>query len=91
MKSVMSRLHDSTYTMPIYAALVMPILLFGVPRQFAILNATLAAACILGLHQLIILPFSVFIHIVAMIISKKDPDFFSVFLRHLKIKNFYNV
>ncbi len=75
----------------IFQALVSPILLGGVPRQFAILNGTFCAALVLGLQTLYILPVCIALHIAAVIMTKKDPHFFQVMLRSLRQKSYYDV
>lgn len=79
------------YRIRLHSSLVSPILLLGVPRRFAIINGTLCAALVLGLHAIYLLPIFVIIHIIAMVLAKKDPDFFEVMLRHLRQKRFYDV
>lgn len=75
----------------LHQSLVMPILLAGVPRTFAILNATFCAAFVLGLHAFYILPVSLALHIAAVLMAKHDPYFFEVIQRHLRKKVFYDV
>ena len=79
------------YRISLHTSLTMPIMLGGVPRQLAILNWTLCAALVLGLHAIYLLPLFVIIHFVAVYFSKKDPYFFEVMMRHLKQKRFYRV
>jgi type IV secretion system protein VirB3 len=64
-------------------------MLMGVPRRFAILNWTICAALVLGLHIFYILPFSLIIHAAAVFFAKRDPHFFDVFIRHLRHKKYY--
>ena len=75
----------------LHQSLVRPILLMGAPRSFAIINATIGLALVLGLHIIFIFPLFIFTHITAMIFSKKDPNFFDVMLRHLRQKRYYDV
>jgi len=79
------------YRIRLHNALVMPILLGGVPRRFAILNGTLCAALVLGLHAFYILPVGILIHIAAVFMAKHDPYFFDVVLRHIRKKKFYGL
>lgn len=76
---------------PIYRALTQPILLGGVPRELAILNATFNAAVVFGMHSLLGIPIFLIIHLGALALAKKDPQFFQTFRRHLWIKRFYGV
>jgi type IV secretion system protein VirB3 len=75
----------------IFQALTSPILLAGVPRKFAILNGTLCAALVFALQSFYMIPVCGALHIVALILTKKDPHFFLVLLRHLKQKTYYDV
>ena len=63
----------------------------GAPRQFAILNWTVCAALVLGLHAIYLFPLFIVFHGAAVFFAKKDPYFFEVILRHLQQKNFYGV
>jgi type IV secretion system protein TrbD len=78
------------YRIKLHSSLVSPIMLMGVPRSFAILNWTICAALVLGLHAFYILPVCVVIHVVAVFFAKRDPYFFDVLLRHLRQKKFYD-
>ena len=42
------------FSVPVHRSLTQPILLGGAPREFAILNGTLAAALFFGLHTLLL-------------------------------------
>ena len=75
----------------IFHALTAPILLGGVPRQFAILNGTLCAATIFAMQNLYLLPVFILLHFLAVVFTKKDPYFFSVALRSLRQKPYYDV
>lgn len=77
------------YRIKLHNSLVSPVMLMGVPRRFAILNWTICAALLLGLHILYILPISLIIHVAAVFCAKRDPHFFDVFIRHLKHKKYY--
>ena len=76
---------------PIYRALTQPILIAGVPRELAILNATFNAAVVFGMHSVIGIPLFLLIHLCAAQLAKSDPQFFQTFRRHLWIKRFYGV
>jgi type IV secretion system protein TrbD len=79
------------YRIRLHNSLTTPLLLAGAPRQFTILNGTLCAALVLGLHAIYMLPVFIILHLVAVLLTKKDPYFFEVMLRHLKQKKFYMV
>jgi type IV secretory pathway TrbD component len=61
------------YRIKLHNALVTPIMLGGVPRQFAILNGTVCAAFVLGLQAIYMLPIFIIIHIAAIFMTKHDP------------------
>jgi len=77
------------YRIKLHSSLVFPVMLMGVPRRFAILNWTICAALVFGLHMFYVLPISVVIHIAAVFFAKRDPHFFDVFVRHLRQKKYY--
>ncbi|MBN1684812.1 MAG: VirB3 family type IV secretion system protein [Gammaproteobacteria bacterium] len=79
------------YRITLHNSLTTPILLGGAPRRFAILNGTICAAFVLGLQLFYLLPVFIVIHIVAVILAKRDPYFFEVVLRHLRQKKYYEV
>ena len=79
------------YRIKLHHSLATPMLLAGVPRQFAILNGTICAALVLGLHAFYLLPLFIVVHLVAAVMAKKDPYFFDVILRQIKKKKFYRV
>ena len=78
------------YRIKLHSSLVTPIMLGGAPRRFAILNGTICAAFVLGLHAIYTLPLFVIFHILAVFFAKRDPHFFDVLLRHLQQKKYYN-
>lgn len=59
------------YEIPIHRSLTEQILLGGVPRQIALLNGTLGAAMVIGLHSWIGIPICLFIHVIAVAATKK--------------------
>jgi type IV secretion system protein VirB2 len=80
-----------TFHVPLHRSLTEPLLLMGVPREFAILNVTCATALFLGLHSWLGLPLGLLIHGLAMLGARKDPYFLEVFRRHLRWQDFYHV
>ena len=85
----MSR-HDVTelpegYLQPVRQALVQPVLVAGVPRAFAIVNVTLGMALGLGAHQVLIaVPLAVGLHVTALLLTRRDPLWLDVLIRHLR-------
>jgi len=78
------------FEIPVHRSLVTPLLLGGAPRGIAILNGTLAAAIGLGLQQwtagLIV---GACAHSLAVMATRRDPDFAIVLHRHLRQKVYY--
>ena len=70
--------------------LTQKIMIAGVPREMALLNGTLTAALVLGLHSLWGLPVGFLIHSFAVALSRKDQQFFETFRRQVKQKRFYD-
>lgn len=78
------------FEVPIHASLVSPILLGGAPRGLSILNGTLAAAIGLGLQQWLVgIAIWAIGHSIAVIATRRDPDFAPVLLRHLRQKGYF--
>jgi type IV secretory pathway TrbD component len=72
------------YVTPLRASLTRPILMGGVPRAFAILNATLGAAIGCGLQQpFIALPLWLIAQGAAAWAAARDPWFLETWPRHL--------
>ena len=80
---------SSGFSIKIHNSLTGVLLIAGVPRQFFILNCTIAAAIVLGMHSWYGIPIFIISHTVAVLMTKKDPQFFQVILRHIKQKNYY--
>ena len=72
------------YVIPLHTSLTRPVLLGGVPREFAILNATLGAAIAFGLQQpLIGIPLWLVAQGAAAWAATRDPWFLETWPRHL--------
>jgi len=69
------------FEVPIHRSLTQPIMFAGLPRSFGLLLWTAAAAFILGLHQIWILPLALVLHAAFAAVARRDPFFFDVFLR----------
>ena len=73
------------YVQPVRQALIMPVLVAGVPRAFAILNGTAMTALGLGAHQILVaVPLGLALHATAVVLTKRDPLWLDVLLRHLR-------
>lgn len=73
----------------IYKSLTDKILIAGVPREVAILNGTISAAIVFALQVIIWIPVAILLHLVAVKLTKHDPDWFLVFRRAIRLKGFY--
>ncbi|MBT1077212.1 VirB3 family type IV secretion system protein [Geobacter grbiciae] len=80
----------SGFEVPIHRSLTEQIMIAGVPRNVAILNGTFVAALGLGLHSFLAIPLGLILHLLAYAATKKDPQFFDVFKRHIRQKNYYS-
>jgi type IV secretion system protein VirB3 len=78
------------YEISIHRSLTEPILMGGVPRQIALLNGTLGTAFGLGLQSWFLVPVCLCIHVLAVIATKRDPQFFDCYRRSLKHKSYYS-
>lgn len=80
------------YRIALRTSLTRPLLLGGVPRTFAILNATIAAAIAFGLQQpLIGLPLWIAIQSAGAYASARDPWFLETWPRAMAKPAFFNV
>jgi type IV secretion system protein VirB3 len=80
------------YVLPLRTSLTRPILLGGVPRAYAILNATIAAAIAFGLQQpLIGLPFWAVVQAVGAYAAARDPWFLDTWPRALAKPSWFGV
>lgn len=79
------------FEVPIHRSLTQPIMIAGVPRELAIINGTVTAAMVLGMHSPIGLPVGFLLHLLFMAVSKKDPQFFATFRRQVRHKRYYSV
>ena len=75
------------FEVPLHRSLTEPILLGGAPRSIAIVNGTIAAALGLGLQMWPAgVVFWIVGHSLAVFAAKRDPDFATVLIRHLRQK-----
>jgi len=87
-------MHDEPdfYRLPLRTSLTRPLLLGGVPRTFAILNATVAAAIAFGLQQpLIGLPLWLVIQSAGAYASARDAWFLETWPRAMAKPAFFGV
>lgn len=78
------------FEVPIHRSLTEPILMMGAPRSLVYGNIFLGVLLvfILGMWQVIFLNF--LIHFIAVLLTKKDPQFLGVFIRYCKKKDYYH-
>jgi type IV secretory pathway TrbD component len=89
---VSARDEPDGYYMALRTSLTRPLLLGGVPRTFAILNATVAAAIAFGLQQpLIGLPLWLAIQGAGAYATARDPWFLETWPRAMAKPAFFNV
>ena len=75
------------FEVPLHRSLTEPILLGGAPRSIAIVNGTIAAALGLGLQMWLAgVVLWIIGHSLAVFAAKRDPDFATVLIRHLRQK-----
>lgn len=80
------------YCMPLHTSLTRPLLLAGAPRNFAILNGTVAAAIAFGLQQpLIGLPFWAVMQAIGAYAAARDPWFLDTWPRAMAKPSFFAV
>lgn len=80
------------YRLPLRTSLTRPILMGGVPREFAILNATLGAAIAFGLQQPFVgIPLWCVCQGAAAWAALRDPWFLETWPRHLAKPSFLDV
>ena len=77
------------FEVPVHGALTKQIMLAGVPREIAIINGTLTAAMVLGMHSWVGIPVGLGLHVLAAAMAKRDPQFFEIFKRQIKQKKYY--
>ena len=85
----MTHQYPEGYEVPVHLSLVEPVLVAGLPRTVAFLYWTVAAALIIGLHQLWILPLALLGHFGLTRLTRFDPHFLAVVrsgLRHSRDK-----
>ncbi|MEI9996776.1 MAG: VirB3 family type IV secretion system protein [Rhizomicrobium sp.] len=75
------------FEVPLHRSLTEPILLGSAPRAIAIVNGTIAAALGLGLQMWLAgVVLWIVGHSLAVFAAKRDPDFATVLIRHLRQK-----
>ena len=78
------------FYVPIHRSVTTPILMGGVPRDFALVNGILSAAIIVGMGAVIWLPFAALLQLAGGMLGKWDPDFVVVVKRHMDFKPYYH-
>lgn len=75
---------------PIYKALSRRILIGLLPRSISIALGTIAAALILGLHSLYMIPILVIIYVLLVLLYKRDEYMLEIIVRSLKQPDYYH-
>lgn len=84
-------LNPEGYEIDLFTSLTQPILFGGVPRGFAIVNATMTAVIALPLGLPIIgVPLGLAAHAVAAWMTRRDPYFFEILLRHVRQESYWD-
>ena len=78
------------YRIKLHNSLLKPIFLAYAPRKFTILNSTVCASLVLGLHSFCLLPLFMILHCSLAILTKHDPYFFEILLNHIRKKKYYS-
>jgi len=81
--------HLPGFEIPVHRSLTERILVAGVPREAALLNATFTAAFVFGLQCWYALPVGIALHWLATRLTKSDDRFFDVLRRTLRFRVFY--
>jgi Type IV secretory pathway, TrbD component len=82
---------NSGIEIELFQSLTQPVLLAGVPRPLAIMNATIAAVISMPLQLFYIgIPLGLLVHAVAAWLTKRDPYFFAALIRHMKQPSYWN-
>ncbi len=90
--SALADLEPEDYRIALRASLTRPILLAGVPRNFAILNATIGAAIGFGLQQpFIAFPLWAVLQGAAAWAAARDPWFLDTWPRHMAQPSYFGV
>lgn len=79
------------FNVPVFRSLTEKVLWLGAPRMLVILNGFTGVFLffILQIWYIVILNF--ILHGLAAMFAKRDPLFFSIFLRYCKLKKYYCV
>lgn len=79
------------FEIDLFTSLTQPILFGGVPRTFAILNGTMTAIIALPLGLPVLgVPLGLIAHTVAAWMTRRDPYFFEILLRHLRQETYWD-
>ena len=79
------------FEIDLFTSLTQPILFGGVPRAFAILNGTMTAIIALPLGLPFVgVPIGLGAHAVAAWMTRHDPYFFEILLRHLRQEPYWD-
>jgi len=77
------------FEIPIHRSLTQPQLMAGAPREITLINGTLSTALVLGLHSVYGVPVGLVLHLIAVAVTKHDPQCFATVRRQLRHKSYY--
>ncbi len=84
-------LNPEGYEIDLFTSLTQPIMFGGVPRGFAIANGTITAVIALPLGlPLLGVPLGLAAHAVAAWMTRRDPHFFEILLRHVRQPSYWD-
>ncbi len=61
----------------------------GGDRKLVILNMTLLVVFFLGIQNIMVIPMFIIFHFLIILATKKDSDFFKIFMKYIKTKKRY--
>jgi type IV secretory pathway TrbD component len=67
----------------VHRSLTEPIMMAGVPRNIAIANGVAVIACVLGAHNLWVLPIGIVSHVVLVALHRRDKAILTILKRNI--------
>lgn len=82
--------HDEPegFRIPIHRSLAEPVMMGGVPRNIAIANGVAVVSCVLGAHNLWVLPIGILSHLVLVALHRSDKEILSILKRNISKPSF---
>lgn len=79
----MSQQEPEGYRIAVHRSLTEPIMMAGIPRNIAIANGVATVSCVVGAHNLWVLPLGLLSHVVLVTLHRRDKAILSVLKRNL--------